>query len=309
MSRAGTTEASAPLSMLLEKARRIALRTRKAVDEQLAGSHRSLFRARGMDFDEVREYTPGDEVRAIDWNVTARAGRPFVKKFREERELTVMLVVDVSASGSFGSGTVSKRELAAELASVLALAGLRSRDKVGLVLFSDRVERVVPPRGGQGHVLALVHEILRAAPEHPGTDVAAALDFVNTILHRRAAVVVVSDFHTHGDTSARARLVRALGRTGRRHDLTAVWLHDPHERELPDVGRLTLEDVETGEVVEIDTGRRKVRERFRAAARAREEALAQELRGAGAAIVAIDVSRDYLPDLLHNFGARAGRRS
>ncbi len=298
-----------PLTNVLEKARKIELRTRKAVEEQLAGGYRSVFRGRGMDFDEVREYAPGDDVRAIDWNVTARSGRPFIKKFLEERELTILLAVDISASGDFGSGETSKRELAAEIASVLALAAMQSRDKVGLVLFSDRVERFIPPRSGHGHVLRLVYEILGTQPQHGGTDIAGALDFINTITHHRTAVFVISDFHTHGGKEAGASLTHALELTGHRHDLTAVWLHDPHELQLPDVGVITMEDAETGEVVELDTSRKKVRRLFRDTAMARHDELRKRLYSSGAGVINIDVAKEYVPSLMRFFAGPKGRLS
>ncbi len=302
-------EADRPTSTVFEKARQLELRTRKAVEDQISGGYRSVFRGRGMDFDEVREYAPGDDVRAIDWNVTARAGRPFIKKFREERELTIILAIDISASGDFGSGGASKRELAAELASVLALAAMRSRDKVGLVLFSDEVERFVPPQSGHGHIMRLVHEILATEPKNPGTNIAKALDFINTITRRRAAVFVISDFHTHGDAAVNRALGHALDLSAHRHELIGVWVHDPHELDLPDVGIVTLEDAETGAVLEIDTARKEVRKQFALAAAKHKEAVAKRLRAAGAAIIDIDAATDYLPALLRFFAAPNGRRS
>src|SRR5580704_16920235 len=203
-----------------------------------------------MDFDEVREYRPGAEVRTDDWNVTARAGRPFVKKFTEERELTILLLVDISASGNFGSATLSKRDLAAELASVLAFSAIRNSDKVGLLLYTDRVERYLPPKKGRRHVLRVVRDILYHTPEGRGTDSVKALDVANHVLHRRAIVFLISDFQSPDEAAAT------------RHNLIAVSIRDPRERELPDVGILALEDAESGEVIELDTSDPKVRKRF-----------------------------------------------
>src|SRR6202142_627677 len=234
--------------------RQLEIRTRRMVDDSRAGAYHSVFKGRGMDFDEVREYSPGDEVRTIDWNVTARAGRAFVKKFTEERELTIFLVVDISASGNFGSGEMAKRDLAAEVASVLAFSAIRNSDKVGLLLYTDRIERYLPPKKGRRHVLRVVRDILYHTPEGTGTDSVKALDVVNHVLHRRAIVFLISDFESPGDqTAARAALRRAMRQTNRRHDLVAVHVEDPHEKELPNLGILALEDAETGEIIELDT--------------------------------------------------------
>src|SRR6201997_140487 len=189
---------------------------RRMVDDTMAGAYHSVFKGRGMDFDEVREYTPGDEVRTIDWNVTARAGRPFVKKFTEERELTIFLVVDISASGNFGSGEMAKRDLAAEVASVLAFSAIRNSDKVGLVLYTDRIERYLPPKKGRRHVLRVVRDILYQEPQGVGTNTVKTLDAVNNMMHRRAVVFLISDFEASGDPlAARAHLRRAVRQTNR----------------------------------------------------------------------------------------------
>src|ERR1700759_5587173 len=223
--------------------RALEIRTRRMVDDSMAGAYHSVFKGRGMDFDEVREYSPGDEVRTIDWNVTARAGRAFVKKFTEERELTIFLVVDISASGNFGSGALAKRDLAAEVASVLAFSAIRNSDKVGLILYTDRIERYLPPKKGRRHVLRVVRDILYHAPEGTGTDTVKTLDAVNYVLHRRAVVFLISDFQSSGDSAAaRTGLRRAVRQTGRRHDLIALHIQDPRERELPNVGIICLED-------------------------------------------------------------------
>ena len=244
---------------------------------------------------------PGDDVRSIDWNVTAREGRPFVKKFREERELTLVLAVDVSGSFEYGSGEVSKRELAAEIASALALSAVQSGDKVGLLLFTDRVESFVPPKKGKTHVLRVVREILGASPEGRGTDVAAALRFTERALRRRAVVVLVSDFRGERSPGAMGEALRAVGR---KHDLVSVVLDDPRENELPDVGLLVLEDAETGEVVELDTGSRRVRERFARDAADSRERLTKELRRAGVDRLAVRTDEPWAPSLVRFFGER-----
>ncbi len=291
------------LNEILKQVRRIEIRTRRLSNDALDGRFRSVFRGRGMDFDEVREYVPGDEIRSIDWNVTARAGRPFVKKYREERELTIVLAVDVSASGDFGSGKRTKREIEAEIACVLALSAVKNSDRVGLLLFSDRVERYLPPRKGRTHALRLVREILSCRPQSQRTDIGQALDFLDSVTRRRAIVFTISDFQ-----GAEAPALRqALRKLRRRHDVLALQIHDPRERALPDVGLLTLEDAETGELVEIDTGSQRVRQQFADEAKERGELLRRALRGESIDGLQIDASLPYLPaliQLLHGRGAR-----
>ncbi|MEO7037554.1 MAG: DUF58 domain-containing protein [Polyangiaceae bacterium] len=294
---------------MLARVRQIEIRTRRLVDNAIAGHYHSVFRGRGLDFDEVREYVPGDEVRAIDWNVTARAGHPFVKKFHEERELTILLLVDVSGSFDFGSGAKSKREMAAELASVLALAATRNNDKVGLLLFSDTIEKYVPPKKGRAHVLRVVREVLAAEPRQRGTDIAQALRFANQVTRRRAVVFLLSDFEAQGGSLMDGAGVRdAIRLTRQRHDLVAMHLFDPREMSLPDVGILTLEDAETGELVELDTGKRRARERFAELAEARRLGTARALRREGVDCLELDTAVPYLPTLLGFFRSREQRR-
>jgi uncharacterized protein (DUF58 family) len=258
-----------------------------------------------MDFDEVREYSPGDEIRTIDWNVTARAGRVFVKKFTEERELTLFLVVDVSASGNFGSGALAKRDLAAEVASVLAFSAIRNSDKVGLILYSDRIEKYVPPKKGRSHVLRVVRDILCHEPVGVGTDTASTLDAVNRLLHRRAVVFLISDFQTGSNpNAAREQLRRAARQTSRRHDLIAVQIEDPHEKELPNVGIIALEDAETGEIIELNTAQAKVRQRFSELSRERAVRLKSDLRAEGVDTVQLRTDKPYLPPLQRFFKSR-----
>src|ERR1700759_389755 len=262
--------------------RELEIRTRRMVDESMAGAYHSVFKGRGMDFDEVREYSPGDEVRTIDWNVTARAGRAFVKKFTEERELTIFLAVDISASGNFGSGSLAKRDLAAELASVLAFSAIRNSDKVGLILYTDRIERYLPPKKGRRHVLRVVRDILYHEPKGIGTDTVTTLDVVNKLLHRRAIVFLISDFETTVNPDAvRPQLRRAARQTNRRHDLIALHIEDPREKELPNVGIIALEDAESGEIIELATARATVRKRFNELAVERSRQLRSDLRAEG----------------------------
>jgi uncharacterized protein (DUF58 family) len=290
--------------------RQLEIRTRRMVNDSLAGSYHSVFKGRGMDFDEVREYSPGDEVRTIDWNVTARAGRPFVKKFTEERELTIFLLVDISASGNFGSSSLSKRDLAAELASVLAFSAIRNSDKVGLLLYTDRVERYLPPKKGRRHVLRVVRDILYHTPEATGTDTVKALDVANRLLHRRAVVFLISDFETPKDPAAtRLELRRAMRRTNRRHDLIAVHVEDPREKELPDVGIVALEDAESGEVIELDTASPKVRRRFKELSLERGRRLVSDFRSEGIDTLQLQTDAPYMPALQRFFKTRERRRA
>lgn len=313
---------------ILKKIRQIEIRTNRLVTETLAGQYHSVFRGQGMNFEEVREYQPGDEVRAIDWNVTARMNHPFVKRFVEERELTVLLVVDVSGSGWFGSVEPSKRELAAEVASVLAFSALRNNDKVGLVLFSEGVEAFVPPRKGRRHVLRVIREILFYEPRRRGTDLPAALQFVLRVMRRRAIVVLISDFlatepsgpgpagvlqpRTMGPMFQLAPLgpdtVSLLRQVNRRHDLVAVQVLDRYEAELPALGRLMLEDVETGELLEIDTGDARRREQFSEQQARRQAELARTFRMAGVDAILLRTDRPYEGELARFFEMREHRR-
>lgn len=298
----------ARIRRIMEMVRQIELRTRRKVDELLAGHYRSVFRGRGIDFDSVREYSPGDETRAIDWNVTARAGRPFVKTFREERELVAWILVDVSASSDFGSADTTKRALAAELACLLALSAVRNSDKVGLLMFSDRIEVHVPPGKGRAHVMRLVREILDCQPRGRGTDIAAALRLVGRMARRRSVIFLISDFELPSDGGqALAALVRAARPVGARHDVVGLALRDPREQTLPDLGLVSLEDAETGAVIALDTGRRRVRERFAELARQRDAEMRQALRRLRVEVLSLDSSRPYLPALLAFFESRERR--
>lgn len=285
---------------ILRKIRRLELRTRRLVESSFAGQYQSVFKGRGMNFEEVRPYSPGDEIRAIDWNVTARTGEPYIKKFTEEREMTVMIVLDVSASGDFGSVRESKREMAAEVASILAFSAIHNNDKVGLLLFSDRVELFIPPKKGRHHILRLIREMLFFSPKGRGTDLAGALEYMNKVITRRAVVFVISDFLT-GDFS------RPLTVSARRHDMVALTVVDPAEEALPDVGVILLEDPETGEQIEVDTSRRVITGNYARLAGERAKELGTLFGSRGVDMVQLRTDRDYLP-VLRSFFDRRGRR-
>jgi uncharacterized protein (DUF58 family) len=285
---------------ILKKIRALEIKTRGLVETAFAGDYHSVFKGRGMNFEDVREYQPGDEIRAIDWNVTARMGSAFVKKFTEERELTVMLIVDVSASGDFGSTTQSKRELAAEVACLLAFSAIRNNDKVGLLLFTDQVELFIPPKKGRSHTLRLIREILFFAPEGRGTEPALALDYLNKIVTRRAVVFFISDFQAQ-DFS------QALAVTSRRHDFIAMQIHDEREKAFPNIGIITLEDAETGEQIEVNTADRSTRARFNDLATRQQAELLRTLRRNNIDTVALRTGDDYLPALRTFFKQRERR--
>ncbi|HXM75042.1 MAG TPA: DUF58 domain-containing protein [Chthoniobacterales bacterium] len=285
---------------ILKKIRTLEIKTKGLVETAFAGDYHSVFKGRGMNFEDVREYQPGDEIRSIDWNVTARLGTAFVKKFTEERELTVMLIVDVSASGNFGSAAQSKRELAAEVACLLAFSAIRNSDKVGLILFTDRVELFIPPKKGRSHTLRLIREILFFQPEGRGTDPALALDYLNKIVTRRAVVFFISDFQAP-DFS------HALAVSGRRHDFIAIHVQDEREKVLPNIGIITLEDAETGEQIEINTADRATRTRFGDLADEQAAELSRTLRRSNIDAIALRTSEDYLPALRSFFKQRERR--
>ena len=311
---------------ILKKIRQIELRTNRIVTETLAGQYHSVFKGQGMNFDEVREYQPGDDVRAIDWNVTARMNHPFIKKFVEERELTLMLVVDVSGSGLFGSRDQSKRELAAEIASVLAFSAIRNNDKVGLILFSDEVEKFIPPRKGRSHVLRVIREVLFFEPQRRGTDLNAALEFLLRVQSHKAVAVVISDFigSPAEAQDARRRKLRPqmllleslaqasftmLKQANRRHDVVAVQITDRFELELPALGRLVLKDAETGELVEIQTGDARKRSAFAERQTKAQAETARLFRSAGIDSIPLRTDRPYGTALAKFFETREKRRS
>lgn len=285
---------------ILQKIRRLELRTRRLVNATFAGQYHSVFKGRGMNFEEVREYNPGDEIRSIDWNVTARMNTPYVKKYTEERELTVMLLVDVSASGSFGSVELSKRELSAEVAAILAFSAINNNDKVGLLLFSDHVELFIAPKKGRMHTLRLIREMLYFEPKGTGTNLAAALEYLNKLVTRRAVVFAISDFIAP-DYS------KPLTIASRRHDVVAMPIVDPGEEALPDVGLITFEDAETGEQIEINTSNPSVRNAFAADEERRRKDLDKLFRSRGLDVVPLSTNEDYLIALRAFFERRERR--
>jgi uncharacterized protein (DUF58 family) len=285
---------------ILKKIRTLEIRTRGLVETAFAGDYHSVFKGRGMNFEDVREYQPGDEIRTIDWNVTARMGNAFVKKYTEERELTVMLIVDVSASGNFGSTTQSKRELAAEVACLLAFSAIRNNDKVGLLLFTDQVELFIPPKKGRSHTLRIIREILFFEPKGRGTQPALALDYLNKIITRRAVVFFISDFQAP-DFS------QALAVTGRRHDFIAIRVEDEREKVFPNIGLITLEDAETGEQIEINTANRNTRTRLSDTAHRHDAELSRVLRRNNVDSITLRTGEDYLPALRAFFKQRERR--
>jgi uncharacterized protein (DUF58 family) len=287
---------------ILKKIRRIELRTRRLVNSTFAGQYHSVFKGRGMNFEEVREYAPGDEIRSIDWNVTARMNAPYIKKYTEERELTVMLLVDVSASGIFGSVELSKRELAAEVASILAFSAINNNDKVGLILFTDRIELFIPPKKGRLHTLRLIREMLYFEPGGRGTDLAGALDYLNLVVSRRSVVFMVSDFLAPDFT-------KALTVTSKRHDLVAMPVIDKGESELPNVGIVTLEDAETGEQIDVNTSSKAVRRALREVNEDRLADLEYLFRSRRVDIVRLTTTEDYLIPLRNFFKLRERRQA
>lgn len=289
------------LEEVLKEVRRIQIVARRQVNDLLAGEYLSAFHGRGMEFNSVREYVPGDEIRSIDWNVTARTGSPYVKTFTEERELTVMIVVDVSASGAFGSQRLSKIDTAVEAAAVLMFTALKNNDKVGLVFFADDVIKYIPPRKGRSNVLRLIRELLAMEPVKAQTDITKTLEFLGRVQRRRCVLFLMSDF-LGPDCS------RALAIANQRHDCIAVTISDPREMTLPDVGFVTLRDAETDELVELDTRHPKVRAMFARTADQRERTLTASLCRANVDRLAIQTDQSYSNSLQRFFRARERQR-
>jgi uncharacterized protein (DUF58 family) len=285
---------------LLKKVQRIQIVANRTVNDLMAGQYKSVFRGRGMEFDEVREYQPGDDIRTIDWNVTARTGTPFIKRFCEERELTVMLLADVSASGAFGSGDQSKLDLVVEVAAMVMFSALKNNDKVGLITFCDTVLDYFPPRKGKSNVLKLIRQLVSTDPVRKETNLESALDYLNRVQKRRSVVFLLSDF-----LAPAAR--HAMSVANRRHDLVAVTVEDSRERELPDVGFITLEDAETGETIELDARHPQVRALFRAEADSRELKLADSFKKSGIDRLALRTDGDYQKSFRRFFHMRERR--
>ena len=288
------------VATILKNVRRIQIVANRTVNDLFAGQYKSVFRGRGMEFDEVREYQPGDDIRSIDWNVTARTGTPFIKRFCEERELTILFAVDASASGAFGSGQRSKLDMVIEVAAVLMFSALKNNDKVGLVTFCDTVLGYYPPRKGKGNALHLLRELIGIEPVARPTSLAAALEFLSRVQKRRAVVFLISDF-----LAPQTR--EALALCNSRHDVIAVTVSDPREQALPDVGFLSLRDAETGQIVELDTRHPKVRSLFASRTADRAEQLSSELRKVGVDQLAIRTDEDYLKSFHRFFHMRERR--
>ena len=293
---------------ILKKVKKIEIRTKRLVNDVFSGEYHSVFQGRGMEFAEVREYQPGDDVRSIDWNVTARMGRPFVKRFQEERELTVILIIDLSASGAFGTADPveddelpkTKRELAAELSAVLAFSAIKNNDKVGLIIFTDEVEKYVPPKKGRQHVLRVIREVLHYQPKRKGSNIKAALEFFNRIATRKVSAFLISDFM---DTD----FDKALQIANKKHDCIAIRITDPRELELPNVGMIEIEDAETGELLLVDTADKNFREQYKKNNQIRMEELRERLKKIAVDHIDIFTDQSYVQPLMKFFKLREKR--
>lgn len=285
---------------ILKKVRKIEIRTKGMVNNIFGGEYQSAFKGRGMEFSEVRAYTYGDDIRQIDWNVTARTGEPFIKMFEEEREQTLMLCVDISPSGIFGSQTQSKMELAIEICAVLAFSAIKNSDKVGLVLFTDVIEKVVPPKKGRIHVLRLIRELLTTEPEGTGTDISEALSYVNRLLNRRAIVVMASDFQDENYN-------KQLKITNKKHDLVSIFINDKLEDELPDLGLIPLKDAETGQEVLVDTSSKKVRHAYQKSRIIEKKQIRNQFLRMKIDTIELHTNESYVQPLMNFFHRRARR--
>ncbi len=285
---------------VLRKIKQIEIKARVLADELLLGSYRSVFRGWGLDFEEVREYEPGDDIRSIDWNVTARMNTPYIKKFREERELNVFVLVDMSASSWFGTAAQSKRDLAIDVAALLAFAAIRNNDRLSLVLFSDRIQRYMPPRTGRDHLLRVIRDLLFEPPRRAKTDLAAVSRFVSNVTKKRSVVELHSDFLDTGYESP-------LRRLGQKHDVVALTLNDPRESALPRIGVIGLEDAETGRLAYVDTDAAAVREAYAAGARLRRAERTRSFGRMNLDSVDLSTDRPYVPALMSFFNARSRR--
>jgi uncharacterized protein (DUF58 family) len=298
----GTQGDQALPANVLRRIRQVEIKARILADEALLGTYRSVFRGSGLEFEEVREYEPGDDIRSIDWNVTARMGTPYIKKFREDRELNILLAVDVSASSWFGSVDQSKRDLAAEVAALLAMTAMRSHDRVGLLRFAEGIRDWMPSRRGREHLLRVIRELLFAPPRRARTELSDAARFLTNVTKKRSVVFLVSDFLDVGLVDDPA--VRMLGR---KHDVIALVLNDPRELELPNVGVIALEDAETGRIAHVDTGDRRLRHEYASSARRRRTERRQGLAGMKIDSVDLYTDRPFVPALMALFNARTRR--
>ncbi len=285
---------------ILKKVRKIEIRTKGMVNNIFGGEYQSTFKGRGMEFSEVRQYTYGDDIRQIDWNVTARSGDPFIKQFEEEREQTLMLCVDISPSGVFGSRDQSKMDLSIEICAVLAFSAIQNGDKVGLILFTDEIEKVIPPKKGRLHVLRLIRELLTTEPKGQGTDISGALSYVNRLLNRRAIVILASDFQDN-------QYQRQLKITNRKHDLVNIFINDKLEDELPDLGLVPLKDAETGREVLVDTSSEKVRKAYRKKRLRHKQMLHDQLMRLKIDMIEVQTNESYVRPLISFFHRRMHR--
>jgi uncharacterized protein (DUF58 family) len=285
---------------VLHKIRRIQITTNRLVNESLAGEYHSVFKGRGMEFDEVREYQHGDDVRTIDWNVSSRAGHPFVKRYVEERELTVMLLIDSSASGAFGSVNKMKSEIAAEISALLAFSAIKNNDRVGAILFTDRVEKFIPPRRGSTHVLRVIREVLFYKPAHRGTSIKRAIEHLNLVLHKRSVVFLISDLLDQG-------FEQSLKVANRKHDIVIIQIVDPLERELPKVGILEMRDAETGEIARVDTALSWIQATFRENWSKNQNRIRKLFESNRIDHITLDTGRPYDVPLVRFFRERARR--
>ena len=285
---------------ILKKIQQIQIHTRRLVNEAFVGEYHSVFKGRGMEFDEVREYQPGDEIRTIDWNVTARMGRPFIKRYVEERELTVMLLVDVSASGNFGSIKHLKNEVATEICAILALSAIKNNDKVGMIMFTDKIEKFIPPKKGPKHVLRVIRELLCTQPTGKGTNISVALEYLNKITHRRTISFIVSDFIAND-------YAHALRIANKKHDMITITIVDPREQELPNVGFIELRDAESDEILLLDTADSLVRKEFGALNNRRRQEQSRLFRSMGVDEILINTNRHHVEPIVRFFRMREKR--
>jgi len=285
---------------ILKKIRRIEIHTKKLVNDLFSGEYHSTFKGQGMEFEEVRQYVPGDDIRLIDWNVTARTGYPHIKKFKEERELSVVLMVDASSSGKFGTRNRFKSETAAELCALLAFSAIKNNDKVGLIIFTDQIEKYIPPQKGRPHVLRLIREILYFKPQRIKTDIAGALEYLNKVIKRKSVVFLISDFLSEN-------FFKPLQIANNKHDVVAMKISDPRESEFSNIGLIELEDAETGEIFMIDTSSKQFRQEFSARASEDNDILKKEFRSINMDFINIRTDQSYIVPLINFFKMREKR--
>jgi uncharacterized protein (DUF58 family) len=284
-------------SDLLKKVRKIELKTKGLSNHILAGEYHTAFKGRGMAFSEVREYQPGDDIRTIDWNVTARFNTPFIKVFEEERELTVMLIIDVSGSKNFGTQKQMKQELVTELSAVLAFSAIQNNDKIGVIFFSDKVDKFIPPKKGKSHILRIIRELIAFEPENKGTDIGEALRYFNNVIKKRAVCFVISDFM--GDN-----FEAPLKIANKKHDVVTIRINDKREEELPDIGLIQMKDAETGEVKWIDTGNKSIRQNYKKNYLRNKEEVNQLFKNSGVDTIQLRTDMDYIKPLIQFFKRR-----